>query len=57
MSNDPAFAAKVEDVVGLCREPPCHAVVLSIDEKSQIQALCQRHFETDPLRFLSAPSI
>ena len=38
-SNDPAFAAKVEDVVGLYMEPPCHAVVLSIDEKSQIQAL------------------
>jgi len=38
-SNDPAFAAKLEDVVGLYMEPPCHAVVLSIDEKSQIQAL------------------
>jgi len=38
-SNDPAFAEKVEDVVGLYMEPPCHAVVLSIDEKSQIQAL------------------
>jgi transposase len=38
-SNDPAFAEKVEDVVGLYMEPPYHAVVLSIDEKSQIQAL------------------
>lgn len=38
-SNDPAFAEKIEDVVGLYLEPPCHAVVLSIDEKSQIQAL------------------
>jgi len=38
-SNDPAFAEKVEDVVGLYMEQPCHAVVLSIDEKSQIQAL------------------
>jgi len=38
-SNDPAFAEKVEDVVGLYMSPPCHAVVLSIDEKSQIQAL------------------
>jgi len=37
--NDPAFAEKVEDVVGLYMSPPCHAVVLSIDEKSQIQAL------------------
>jgi transposase len=38
-SSDPAFAEKVEDVVGLYMSPPCHAVVLSIDEKSQIQAL------------------
>jgi transposase len=38
-SNDPAFAAKVEDIVGLYMRPPHHAVVLSIDEKSQIQAL------------------
>jgi len=38
-SSDPAFAAKVEDVVGLYMHPPAHAVVLSIDEKSQIQAL------------------
>ena len=39
LSNDPAFASKVEDVVGLYVDPPQHAVVLSIDEKSQIQAL------------------
>jgi transposase len=38
-SKDPAFASKVEDIVGLYMDPPCHAVVLSIDEKSQIQAL------------------
>lgn len=38
-SNDPAFAQKVEDVVGLYMNPPAHAVVLSLDEKSQIQAL------------------
>src|SRR6204780_4784091 len=38
-SNDPAFAEKVEDVVGLYMNPPIHAVVVSIDEKSQIQAL------------------
>ena len=38
-SRDPAFAAKVEDVVGLYMDPPAHAVVVSIDEKSQIQAL------------------
>ena len=39
LSNDPAFAAKVEDVVGLYVDPPKHAIVLSLDEKSQIQAL------------------
>ena len=40
-SKDPAFAAKVEDIVGLYMCPPHHAVVLSIDEKIQIQALDQ----------------
>jgi transposase len=39
VSNDPAFAAKVEDIVGLYLDPPEKALVLSIDEKSQIQAL------------------
>jgi transposase len=39
LSNDPRFAAKVRDVVGLYVDPPAHAVVLSVDEKSQIQAL------------------
>jgi transposase len=39
LSNDPHFADKVQDVVGLYVNPPAHAVVLSIDEKSQIQAL------------------
>jgi transposase len=39
LSNDPAFAEKLHDVVGLYVAPPAHAVVLSIDEKSQIQAL------------------
>ena len=38
-SADPDFAAKLEDVVGLYVAPPKHALVLSIDEKSQIQAL------------------
>ncbi len=38
-SSDPAFAEKVEDIVGLYMDPPMHTVVLSIDEKSQIQAL------------------
>ena len=39
LSNDPRFAEKVRDIVGLYVEPPAHAVVLSVDEKSQIQAL------------------
>src|SRR5215208_3269176 len=39
LSKDPAFAEKVADVVGLYLEPPGGAVVLSIDEKTQIQAL------------------
>jgi transposase len=39
LSNDPQFAAKLHDIVGLYVDPPGHAVVLSIDEKSQIQAL------------------
>src|ERR1700751_6197466 len=39
LSNDPKFAAKVQDIVGLYVDPPAHAVVLSVDEKSQIQAL------------------
>ncbi len=39
LSNDPQFAAKVRDVVGLYMNPPAHAVVVSIDEKTQIQAL------------------
>jgi transposase len=38
-SNEPDFADKLEDVVGLYMAPPKHALVLSIDEKSQIQAL------------------
>jgi hypothetical protein len=38
-SRDPGFAAKLTDIVGLYVNPPAHAVVLSIDEKSPIQAL------------------
>jgi transposase len=39
LSNDPKFAQKLKDIVGLYVDPPAHAVVLSVDEKSQIQAL------------------
>ena len=39
LSTDPAFAEKLGDVVGLYIDPPRHAIVLSLDEKSQVQAL------------------
>ncbi|MEN8136781.1 MAG: IS630 family transposase [Thermodesulfobacteriota bacterium] len=39
ISNDPQFADKVIDVVGLYMNPPDNAVILSVDEKTQIQAL------------------
>ena len=39
VSNDPRFVEKLVDVVGLYLDPPEHALVLSVDEKSQIQAL------------------
>src|SRR6478736_5430719 len=39
LSADPEFAAKLHDIVGLYVDPPAHAIVLSVDEKSQIQAL------------------
>jgi transposase len=39
LSNDPQFAAKLREIVGLYVNPPDHAIVLSVDEKSQIQAL------------------
>jgi transposase len=49
VSRDPAFAAKVRDVVGLYLNPPEHAVVLSVDEKTSIQAL-ERTQRPLPLR-------
>jgi transposase len=39
VSTDPNFATKVEDIIGLYLDPPERALVLAIDEKSQIQAL------------------
>ena len=44
-STDPEAAAKITDVVGLYLQPPTNAVVLSVDEKTQIQALSR----TQPL--------
>lgn len=49
VSKDPAFVAKVRDVVGLYLNPPEHAVVLSVDEKTSIQAL-ERTQRPLPLR-------
>jgi len=39
VSKDPAFADKVADIVGLYLDPPAGAIVLSVDEKTQVQAL------------------
>jgi putative transposase len=39
LSNDPFFVEKVRDIAGLYLKPPDHALVLCVDEKSQIQAL------------------
>lgn len=41
-STDPDFVAKVRDVVGLYVAPPERAIVLCVDEKSQIQVLDRR---------------
>ena len=41
LSNDPLFVEKVYDVIGLYLNPPEAAVVLSVDEKSQVQALAR----------------
>ena len=50
VSRNPAFAEKVADIVGLYLDPPGGAVVLSIDEKTQIQAL-DRTQPTLPMTF------
>jgi transposase len=49
LSTDPEFIGKVRDVVGLYMSPPEHALVLAVDEKSQIQAYPDR---TAPLPML-----
>ena len=50
VSRDPAFVDKLRDIVGLYLNPPEHALVLAIDEKSQIQALERTQ---QPLRLVS----
>jgi transposase len=53
LSRDPLFVDKVRDIVGLYLNPPDRALVLSVDEKSQIQAL-DRTAPTLPMTFGSA---
>src|SRR5260370_4114224 len=43
LSNDPKFPENLKDVLGLYVAPPAHAVLLSLDEQSQIQALDRTH--------------
>jgi transposase len=43
LSTDPLFAEKVRDIVGLYVAPPDHALVLCVDEKSQVPALDRTH--------------
>ena len=50
LSPDPLFIEKVHDVVGLYLDPPEHAIVLCVDEKSQVQAL-ERTQPVLPMRF------
>ena len=47
LAKDPLFVQKFSDVVGLYVEPPAHAVVLSVGEKSQIQALDRTPVEAE----------
>ena len=65
LSKDPQFIEKVRDVVGLYLNPPERAVVLCVDEKSQIQALgshradpadAARHARSAPPTTTSAPA-
>jgi len=53
LSRDPDFVPKLQDIVGLYVDPPAHAIVLSVDEKSQIQALdrTQRGLPLKPGRY------
>jgi hypothetical protein len=39
VSNDPLFAEKLKDIVGRYVDPPEHALVLAVDEKSRIRAV------------------
>lgn len=50
LSNDPRFIEKLVNVVGLYLRPPEHALVLCVDEKSQVQALARAHESLDTVR-------
>lgn len=52
-SNDPNFVEKARDVVGLYLDPPDKALVLSVDEKTQIQALDR----TQPMLPITGPNL
>ena len=53
LSRDPDFAARVVDVVSLYLDPSAGAVVLSVDEKTQVQAL--ERTGSEPVSFVSIP--
>lgn len=53
-STDPDFAAKLDDVVGLYMNPPRHAVVVSIDEKSHVWTAPPVQAESDTARSVAA---
>ena len=54
LSNDPHFVDKLRDVVGLYVDPPAHAIVLSVDEKSQISG-ARPHAARPPRSRRAAP--
>lgn len=55
LSNDPAFAEKLQDIVGLYVSPPAHTVVLSVDEEEPDPgARISRHCHQEFIRFLNA---
>ncbi len=43
LANDPLFVSKIRDIVGLYMDPPDKALVLCVEEKSQMQALERTH--------------
>lgn len=54
LSNDPPFAAKLCEVVGLYVDPPAHAIVLSLDEKSHVWTAPPVQAESDTARSVAA---